>query len=357
MAWSPRELHNSAAEARAADARSRADRPEGAGRQERAPEPVRPGGRRARARRRPEVSPWTLGELSLRELATRVWHEISVDEISDRAAALAYYFLFALFPTLLFMTALIGLLPVGNLMDRLLGYARDVLPGDAASMLRRTLAEVQGGARGGLLSVGAAAALWGASRGMGSIVASLNVVYEVRQPRPWWRQQIVSIVLTITFSVLTLAALLSLVFGERIGRALAASAGLGGSFTTTWNLVQWPLALLFVLLGIDLVYHLAPAIRQRWYWLTPGSTFTLSAWLLASLCLRFYVGHFADYTATYGSIGGVILLLLWFYVAGLALLVGGEVNSVIAKAAAEHGKRIAEPLEGVEEGETLQAAG
>ena len=301
-------------------------------------------------RGRRQVSPWTLGGLSVRRLAARVWGEISEDELTDRAAALSYYFVFALFPTLLFLTALVGLFPERDLMERFLAPAQDFLPPEAASLLRRTFAEVQRGAGGGLLSIGALVALWGASRGMVSIITTLNVVYGVTSPRPWWRRQLVAVVLTVTFSVLALGALLSLVFGERVGQTAAAWAGLGDMFTTAWDLVQWPLGLLFVLTGIDLVYHFAPAVRLRWYWLTPGSAFAGAAWIVISLGLRAYVSHFANYNATYGSIGGVILLLLWLYLSGMALLIGGEINSVIAQAAADRGEEIAAPLDEPVEG-------
>jgi membrane protein len=291
------------------------------------------------------VSPWTLGGLTVRELAALVWRALWADEIADRAAALSYYFLFALFPTLLFLTTLVGLLPVTDLLDRLLAYAREVLPPDAASMLRRTLDEVQAGARRGVLSVSVLVALWSASRGMGSIITTLNVVYQVKRPRPWWRRQLVSIFLTVCFSAFTLGALMLLVFGERVGAGMAAWVGLGTAFRVAWSIAQWPLGLLLVLTAIDLIYHFAPAVRHRWYWLTPGSTFAVVAWVLVSLGLRLYVTHVGDYNATYGSIGGVILMLLWLYVSGLTLLIGGEINSLIARAAAEHGQRIAEPLE------------
>jgi membrane protein len=296
-------------------------------------------------RGRRQVSPWTLGGLSVRRLGVLVWEEIQKDDLVDRAAALSYYFVFALFPTLLFLTTLLGMIPGRDLMDRFMQPLQDFLPPDAASVLRRTLTEIQRGAGSGLLSVGAAAALWGASRGMVSIITTLNVVYGVTSQRPWWRRQLVAVGLTVMFSVLALAALLSIVFGERIGAAAAAWAGLGVVFTEVWGLLQWPLGLLFVLTGIDLVYHLAPAVRQRWYWLTPGSVFAGVAWTAVSLGLRVYVSQFGNYNATYGSIGGVILLLLWLYLSGMALLAGGEINSVIARAAAERGEEIAAPLD------------
>lgn len=300
------------------------------------------GGRRDRR----QVSPWTLGGLSVRRLGVLVWAEIWEDELPDRAAALSYYFVFALFPTLLFLATLVGMVPGRDLMERFLAAMQDVLPADAASLLRRTLGEIQRGAGGGLLSAGAAAALWGASRGMLSIIATLNVVYGVTNPRPWWRRQFDAVALTVMFSVLALGALVSVVFGERVSLAAATWAGLGGVFTAVWDLLQWPLGLLFVLMGIDLVYHFAPAVRQRWHWLTPGSAFAGIAWLAVSLGLRVYVSHFANYNATYGSIGGVILLLLWLYLSGMALLVGGEINSEIARAAAARGEEIAAPLDG-----------
>jgi len=302
-------------------------------------------------RGRRQVSPWTLGGLSIREIGRLAVAEIWKDEILDRAAALSYYFVFALFPTLLFLTTLLGMGPGRAAMDRLLVVIQDLLPADAASLVRHTLTEIQRGAGRGLLSVGAVAALWGASRGMLSIMNTLNVVYGVTSRRPWWRQQLAAVVLTVIFSVLALAALVSFVFGERTGRAMAAWLGHGTTFTSAWNLLQWPLGLLLVLTGIDLVYHLAPAVRQRWYWLTPGSVFAGIAWTAASIGLRVYVRRFANYNATYGSIGGGILLLLWLYLSGLALLIGGEINSVIARAAAERGEEIAAPLDDPGEGE------
>jgi membrane protein len=293
------------------------------------------------AGRRPRfLSPWSLGGLSLRQLAARVWAESLTDEILDRAAALSYYFLFALVPTLLFVTALLGLSPVGGLLDRLLAFAARLLPADAMSVLTGITSQVVRGAGGGLVSAGAAGALWGASRGVQSIILALNVVYDVRHPRPWWRRQVVSIVLTVTFTLFTLSGLLLLAFGERIGRALAERAGLGSIFWASWTVLHGVTVGVLLLTAMDLVYHFAPAVRQRWHWLTPGSAFALTAWLLASVGLRLYVTNVASYNVTYGSIGGVILLLLWLYASSVALLVGGEINAVISRAAAaQEGQR------------------
>jgi membrane protein len=284
-----------------------------------------------------DVSPWKLGGLGVGELARRVWAEFSADEITDRAAGLAYYFLFALFPLLLFLTALLGLLPIENLMDRLMDYVSQAMPGDAASLIQKTLGEIVAGASGGLLSIGALGALWASSNGMSSIMSALNVAYDAKEARPWWKARLVAIALTIGFSVFIITALVLMVFGPRIGETVAGWVGLGGVFTTVWNIVSIPVVIALVAIGIALVYYLAPNVDQHWRWVTPGSVVALALWLAASLGLRIYVTNFANYSATYGSIGGVILLMLWLYLSGVALLLGAEVNAEIAKAAARRG--------------------
>ena len=283
------------------------------------------------------ASPWRLGGLPVRQLAHRVYRGFRENEILDRAAGLSYYFSFALFPTLLFLAALFGLLPFPDPMSQLLSYTDRMLPHDAASLLRKTLAEIVSGASRGLLSIGVLAALWAASSGMVSMMTALNVVYRVRDGRRWWKTRLVAIGLTIGFSLFTLTALLLLVFGGRIGETMAGAIGLGPMFTLMWGLLQWPAALVLVLTGLALVYWLAPAAGRRWHWITPGSTFALLAWFVMSSGLRVYVAHFGNYNATYGSIGGVILLMLWLYLSGGALLIGAEIDSVVAEAAAGRG--------------------
>jgi membrane protein len=282
-------------------------------------------------------SPWNLGGLTVRELGRRVWAEIWEDEVTDRGAALAYYFLFALFPTLLFLTVLLGLLPLPGLMDRLLQYGDQALPGDAASIVRRTWVEINRGAGGGLLSIGVLTALWASSNGMASIMSALNVAYDIEDTRPWWKRRLLAVVLTVGFAVFILAALVLLVFGPHIGAGVAGLFGLGTIFMSVWNVANIPIVVFFVLVGIALVYYLAPAAEQSWRWVTPGSVVALGLWLAMSWGLRLYVGRFADYNAAYGSIGGIVLLMLWLYLTGVVLLVGAEINAEIEHAAARRG--------------------
>jgi len=284
-----------------------------------------------------DASPWKLGGLTVRELARRVWQEIDKDEIVDRAAGLAYYFLFALFPALLFLTALIGLLPIPHLLDRLMEYVSRALPMDAASVTRKTLREIIGGAHGGLLSIGVLGALWAASNGMSSIISALNAVYDVSETRPFWKRKALALGLTLLFSLFILTALILMVFGPKIGETVASWVGLGGLFTAVWNVISIPVVIVFVTIGVTAVYYLAPDAQEKFRWVTPGATLAVLLWLAMSYGLRLYVSHFANYNATYGSIGGVILLMLWLYLSGAALLLGAEVNALIEQAAAERG--------------------
>jgi len=275
----------------------------------------------------PLESAWKLGGLSIVELGKRVWNGID-GGILDRSAALSYYFIFALFPTLLFLTALLALLPIPHLLERLMAYVGDVLPGDAGLLVRNTVGEALHDFHPGLLSLGAVTALWAASSGMTSIMTALNV-----ESRSWWRQRVLAIGLTIVFSILAVVALVLLMFGQDLGEAIARHMGWGAVYRIMWQVGRWPLAMVVGLAAISLVYRLAPAANQRWAWVTPGAAFAVTAWAIMSVALRFYVGYFANYNATYGSIAGIILLMLWLYLSGVVLLVGAAINSQIARAA------------------------
>jgi membrane protein len=262
---------------------------------------------------------------------------VSKDEVTDRAAALSYYFLFSLFPALLFLTALLGFLPLAGLQERLMSYVPTLLPPDAARTVERTLGEVLRGQRTGLLSLGALVALWAGSNGMASVMTTLNVAYDVQETRPWWKRRLLAVVLTVVFSLFIIATLTLLVFGPKIGAVMAGWLGLGDAFRIAWNVISVPVVILCGLLGVGLVYYLAPATSERWRWFTPGAVLALTLWLAMSYGLRVYVQYFGNYNATYGSIGGVILLMLWLYLTSVVLLLGAEVNAEIEKGARERG--------------------
>jgi membrane protein len=279
------------------------------------------------------ASMWGLGGLSVTELAKRVWAEMEDDDIFGRAAQLSYYFLLALFPLLLFLTSLLGYLAQAGtqLRGELLGYLSTVVPAQASALINTTVDEVSKASGGGKVSFGLLAALWAASNGMGAICAALNVAYEVKETRSWWKVRLVAVVLTISLSLLIMSALVLVLFGGHIADLIAAHLMFGSVFTTTWKILQWPLVLAFVLGAFALIYYIAPDLKERrkWAWITPGSVLAVVLWLLVSFAFRLYLHFFDSYSATYGSLGAVIILMLWFYLTGAAVLIGGEVNSEI----------------------------
>jgi len=286
------------------------------------------------------ASAWELGGLTWKELGRRVWNEIYEGDLLTRAAALSYYFLLALFPLLLFLIAMLGYFAeAGTELRRdMLRYLSTVVPRSASTLIRNTVDEITQNTGGGKLSFGLLAALWAASYGMGAISETLNSAYGVRESRPWWKVKLTAIGLTIVIAVLTIAALTLVLYGGDIGEALATRLGLGEAFTLAWKILQWPIVLAFVLFAFALIYFFAPDIHeQRWYWITPGSLVGVGLWLLVSFIFRLYLRYFDNYSVTYGSLGAVIILMLWFYLTGSAILIGGGVNAEIENAAADAG--------------------
>jgi len=287
-----------------------------------------------RERAEPGKAVLSLGGLSVQELARRVVREIQQDDCLGRAAQLAYYFLFALFPFFLVLTTLLGYLPIPNLLDRLMDMLGQMLPGQALQLVQDNLHELVSGQRGGLLSFGLLAALWTSSSALTAIMDSLNRAYDVEEGRPFWKVRGLAILLTVGLSVFIIISIVLLTFGPQIGGWIADQMGLGRVFQMAWNVLRWPVIVGLLIVAMALVYYLAPDVEQQWQWITPGSIVAVCGWLLASLGFSYYVNHFGSYNATYGSIGGVIVLLTWMYVSGLFVLVGGEINAEIEHASA-----------------------
>ena len=282
----------------------------------------------------------SLGGLSWKELAKRVYAETTDDDVLGRAAQLAYYFLLALFPALLFLVSLIGYFAGENseLRANLFQYLSTVLPGEASKLIGDTVRDVTEGSGGGKLSFGILATLWAASNGMGAISESLNAAYDVKETRPWWKVRLGAVGLTLALSFLIVSALVLVLYGHDLAEWVAGSFGLGGAFELAWKIIQWPVVLVFVLLAFALIYYFAPDLHdQDWKWVTPGSVVAVVLWLIVSFGFKTYLSYFNSYSATYGSLGAVIILMLWFYFTGAAILIGGEINSEIEHAMAERG--------------------
>ncbi len=287
-----------------------------------------------------KYSPWKLGGLSVRELAKRVWRGSMDDDVFGRAAELGYYGFFSLFPALILLTAVLGMMagPGTRLHGMLLHYMNTALPDAASKMIRGVLDQASAASGEGKITFGLLVSLWTASSAMAAVQDTLNGVYDVIDERPLWRARAIALGLTIVCSVLIVFALAVILYGGVLADFIGNNIGLSSALTWIWKIGQWPIALFFLSLVFALVYYYAPDVEQRhWEWITPGSVVGMATWLLVTIGFRVYVQHFNSYSATYGSLGAVIILLTWFYVAGLTLLLGGEVNAEIEHAAARRG--------------------
>ena len=212
----------------------------------------------------------------------------------------------------------------------LVDYLGTVAPESASKLVDSVLQQVSEGMGGGGISFAVIVALWAASSGMAAVMTALNHAYEVEETRSWWKARLVAILLTLALMVLIGVSLILLTYGAEIAGSIAASWGFGPAFTTVWQILQWPVLIGLVLLAFNLLYLYAPNIKHwEFHWLMPGTVVGVALWLLASFGFNVYVSNFGSYNVTYGSLGTVVILLLWFYVTGIAILIGAQVNSEI----------------------------
>jgi len=284
------------------------------------------------------VSPWKLGGLTPIQLGKRVYEEFDEDEVPTRSAALSYYFMSALIPMLFFLVTCLGLFTKSHdLRHSLISYLQEFMPPDAFTVLMRTLHEIATRSSGLKLTIGLALALWSGSGGMRSIMDAVNRCYHVKEGRPIWKRVALSMALTAAISGLTILALVIVLYGGAIAQSVGNYVGLSNITILLWKGMQWVLALFFVTFSFALLYYWAPDAKQQWAWITPGSLIGVILWVIASVAFRVYLHYFNSYGKTYGSMGAVIVLLLWLYITGMAILVGGEINSEIENAAARRG--------------------
>jgi len=284
--------------------------------------------------------PSALARLLSLSFWARVWTRAAEDEVFNRAAQLSYYFLFALFPLLFFLITLFGYFSSAGIQlhSQLISYLAEVMPSAAVQLVAATIDEVTHARGGGKLSFGLLVALWAASSGMNAMGQALNVAYDVPETRSWWQVRLISIALTVALALLIISALLIVLYGRQIGHFLAAAVDLGSVFQLTWTILQWPISLAFVFIGFALVYQFAPNAGARRHgkrlpaddyrrrWVSPGVIIAVLLWLLVSLGFRLYLHFFNSYSATYGSLGALIIMMLWLYLTGAAILFGGEIN-------------------------------
>ncbi len=275
------------------------------------------------------------GGLTWKELTRRVVIRMRDGDLLGWAAQLAFFLMLAFFPLLLFLMLLLGYLTEDRtqLRDQLLFYLSSLAPVSASQLIATTIEETSFAKGGGKLTFGLLAALWAASGGMRATSKALNVAYGVRQNRPWWHERLLALALTVALGALIIVALTLLLYGSDIAEQIAAAFGLDSAFTLLWKLAQYPVAVLFVLLAFNAIYHFAPNIEgKRWQWLTPGALIGVALWLTVSVVFRQYLRQFSLIKTTYGSFGAVIALMLWCYLTGIVILVGGTINADISRA-------------------------
>lgn len=274
---------------------------------------------------------WRFGGLTKKQLAQRTWHEFLQDRVLGRSAQLAYFFLFAIFPLVIFLTALIGVIIGTNsaTAHHLIARITQAMPASAGGLVRRTIRHSLSGSGGGKMAFGIVVALFSASSGMAAMIETLNAVFDVRDERSFLNKRFTALWLTVAAGLLVCVAIFLITVGGKV-----AAAVVGGALYWIWQCVQYPLAALFLLIAFSLIYRFAPNVQgSRWRIFTPGSVAGLCLWLLVSFGLRLYLHRFNTYTSDYGTMGAVMVLMLWFYLTAMAFLAGAELDAVIARAA------------------------
>jgi membrane protein len=276
-----------------------------------------------------------LGRLPLTQLVRQILVASQTHDIFDRAAGLAFSFLFALFPLLVFFIALVGMFAAHRtaLLDRLLAHLSGVMPPSVLDLLRTELNELSLITGRGTVTFGIVFALWFGAGALSSMISTFNTIYAVRERRSWFRIRTTALALTLALSVTMFLSLTLLHLGGYLVTWAGGQLGLSAMLSGIWSVARWLGAALFALVSFSTIYYFGPALEhRRWHWITPGSVVGVVLWFAASVGFRTYLFFFNNYGATYGSLGAAIILMMWMYVSGLAFLVGAEVNAAVGDA-------------------------
>lgn len=282
------------------------------------------------------IGPW--------QLIRRTGAEILNDDVLGMAGQLAYFFVLALFPALIFFVSLVAYLP-GDMADQLVVSARPFLPEAAVAIVEEQIAKLTAGDTGGILTVGLLVAIWSSSSGLIAVVSTLNRAYDISDARPWWKVRGIAILLTLALTAVVIIGLTLVMAGPWIARTVGEAVGFGPTFIAAWNVGRWPVIFLLVSFAMALTYYFAPDAEQDWIWITPGSILATLVWIAASIGLQTYLNLAGNFNETYGTLGGAMVVLLWLYVTGIAILVGGEMNAEIEHASPD-GKAPGEKVPG-----------
>lgn len=283
--------------------------------------------------------------LSWKELATRTYKEILADDLLNLAAQQAYYFFFALFPALLTLISIASFFPIHNLVGEIVDLLGRFAPPDVLTIITEQITKISQSDHGGVLTFAFLLTVWSTSGAMVSIISTLNAAYDITEGRPLWRVRLIALGLTVGIALFILVSIALVLAGPTLAEHLANSMHLGPAFKWASWILQWPIVFALVAIAIGLIYYFAPDAEQDWIWITPGSVVATVLWVIASLGLKLYIAFFGNYNETYGTLGGFIVLLTWFYLSGLAILIGAELNAEIEHAS-PYGKDVGEKVPG-----------
>jgi membrane protein len=275
------------------------------------------------------------GQIRLADLLKRLYQKYDDHDVSDIAAALSYYFFFSLFPFLFFLATLTAYLPLGTSVTALLDRMRPVMPAQAMALIEQHVTDLIARPRPKLLTFGLLITLYSASRGVDAVRKGLNLAYDVKETRPFWRTELMAFGATIGGALLMLVGLAALIAGGSAGFWLARHLGVESAYLFVWSWLRWPVTAAVIMLVAALGYYELPDVEQKFRYITPGSVLGTLIWLLATWGFSVYVSHFGNYNVTYGSIGGVIILMTWFLISGFIFLMGGEINAILEHASVE----------------------
>jgi membrane protein len=261
----------------------------------------------------------------------RTYTDIQQNHTMQMAAALSYFFVLSLFPALIFLSAIVAYLPVPDLFNQALALMGRFLPADSMGLVRRVLADVVSPNKGTFLSFGILGTLWAASGGFAAAIEALNVAYEVKDDRPFWKTRPLAVGLAFITGALMLVALSVMIVGPRFGEWLADKVHLSRLFILLWPFIHWTIAVGFTILAVEVLYFIAPNVKQRFMATLPGAILAVSCWIALSYLLGIYFRQFANFNKTYGTLGAAIALMIWLYWTGFAMLAGAELNAELAK--------------------------
>jgi membrane protein len=267
----------------------------------------------------------------IKDAVWRTTEDIFQKHTFQIAAALAYYFVLAIFPALILLSAVIAYVPVQNLFNQVLALLGSFVPPDSMQAVQTVLANVVTPNRGTLLSFGILGILWTASGGFASAIEALNIAYEVEEGRPFWVTRPLAVGLTFMVGLLLLIALAVMIMGPHFGQRLADHLRLSWLFVTAWPYIHWAISFGFTVLAVEVVYFVAPNVKQRFWSTLPGAVLSVISWVGLSYALGVYFRSFAHFNKTYGTIGAVIALMVWLYWNGFVMLVGAQLNCQLAK--------------------------